>query len=334
MANYHANLFVVAASERDMLNVLRLCARNLLACSDVTHFILQNYEQYESAIALYRQLEGFLADWYDHALSGASGTRAQDAGNPGTQASPGTSAVTWGVNELGRSALNDGAGKIAAYFGEMVGSPNLEVSVSTAPTGRRLSDSADVRLDEYAGSLVLSMAYSTAWEPNSGDVDAFFELLGAGDYGVAFLDADEGDGYSEISAFCGLHHGGCGLKELDSPRTDDFVGVLELKKDAEKYARVDREGIHDFEELAYAVAVCRWPNTSRLNMHPALTSISSVLMLAKRTISRSGTKRTIRKRSILRKSTRRTITGVLAVELLVRWRSTRGCQSLPQGRTG
>ena len=59
MANYHANLFVVAAAERDMLNVLKLCARNLSACSDMTHFILQNYEQYESPIALYRQLEAF-----------------------------------------------------------------------------------------------------------------------------------------------------------------------------------------------------------------------------------------------------------------------------------
>lgn len=259
MPNYHANLIVVAASERDMLNVLGLCARNLLACSDRTDFSLLNFEQYESAIALYDQLEGYLEGCYAYALSGVFGARGQDAGDPGAQVPPGTGTVTWGVNELGRAALNDVADVLTACCGGVTGRPDVETSVSVAPTARPLSDSADVRLDEYAGSLVLSMTYSTAWEPNSGDVDAFFELLEDGNYGVAFLDADEGDGYSEVSAFSGLHHGGRALKGLASPRADGPVGALELKKDAERYARVDREGIDDLAELAFAVAVCRWP---------------------------------------------------------------------------
>lgn len=259
MANFHTNLLVVAASERDMLKVLRLGARNVLACADNTCLSLRNFEHYENAAALYRQLEGYLEGWYAYALSGASETTVQTAGGADARGLPEKSAVTWGANELGRAAIADGMGGLASHLGGLAEGPNVKIRVSMAPTARPLSDAADVRLDEYAGLLVLSMAYSTAWEPNSGDVDAFFELLETGDYGATFLDADEGDGYSEVSAFCGLHHGGRGLKDLDAPRANGLVDALELRRDAERYARVDREGIHDLAELAYAVAVCRWP---------------------------------------------------------------------------
>lgn len=179
MANFHTNLFVVAANEQDMLKVLKLSARNFAACADTTQFSLENFEQYGSVSALYRQLKGYFEGWYEYALSGVSG---------GTE----TGAVTWGVNELGRKALSGGSERLTSYYRNRTGNPDLEISVVNAPTARPLSDSADVRLDEYAGTFVLSLGYSTAWEPNSGDVDAFFTLLEAGDYGVAFLDADEG----------------------------------------------------------------------------------------------------------------------------------------------
>ncbi len=258
MANFHTNLFVVAANEQDMLKVLRLCASNFLACADTAHFALGNFNQYERATALYRQLVGYLEGWYAYALSGVSGVvRGADGSDAGAR--PGMDTVTWGVNESGREALNSGTDKLTSYFAGLVGNQNIEISVSTAPTGGPLSDSADARLDEYAGTFVLSMKYSTAWEPNSGGVDAFFSLLEPGDYGVAFLDADEGDGYAEVSTFVGLHHGGCGLKELKSPKTDDYCDAMNLLHDAEKYVEVRREDIHDLVELAYAVAVCRWP---------------------------------------------------------------------------
>ena len=246
MANFHTNLFVVAANEQDMLKVLKLSARNFAACADTTQFSLENFEQYGSVSALYRQLKGYFEGWYEYALSGVSGGTA-------------TGAVTWGVNELGRKALSGGSERLASYYRNRTGNPDLEISVVNAPTARPLSDSADVRLDEYAGTFVLSLGYSTAWEPNSGDVDAFFTLLEAGDYGVAFLDADEGDSYSEVSTFNGLHHGGRTLRDLDSSQIDECRNAGDLEEDAKKYVLIDREDIHDPVELAYAVAVCRWP---------------------------------------------------------------------------
>lgn len=246
MANFHTNLFVVAANEQDMLKVLKLSARNFAACADTTQFSLENFEQYGSAPALYRQLKEYFEGWYEYALSGVSGGTA-------------TGAVTWGVNELGREALSGGSERLASYFGNLTGNPDIEISVVNAPTARPLSDSADVRLDEYAGTFVLSLGYSTAWEPNSGDVDAFFKLLEAGDYGVAFLDADEGDSYLEVSTFNGLHHGGRTLRDLDSSQKDECRNAGDLEEDAKKYVLIDREDIHDLVELAYSVAVCRWP---------------------------------------------------------------------------
>lgn len=259
MANFHTNLLVVAANEQDMLEVLKLCAHNFLACADTTHFHLQNFEQYESANELYRQLEGYLEGWYEYALSGVSGMAKSNIGITGAEDLPRTSAVTWGINEISRSYLNEGIDRLASYFANLTGNPNIEISVSTAPMGRPLSDSADVHLHEYASTFVLSIGYSTAWEPNSGGLDAFFELLKPGDYGVAFLDADEGDGYLEVSTFCGLHHGGRGLKDLDAPRVDSQCDALDLETDAKKYVKIKREEICSIVELAYTVAVCRWP---------------------------------------------------------------------------
>lgn len=248
MANFHTNLLVVAADEQNMLKLLKLCARNLLACADETRFSLGNIDQYESVVALYRQLHGYLDSYYWIALSGASGTTA----------SPGTGGVTWGVNESGREALYGGSDKLASYFGSLTGNPNIEISVSVASTARPLSESADVRLDSYASTFVFSMEYSTAWEPNSGDLDAFFGLLEPGNYGTAFLDADEGDSYTGVARFRGLRHGGRGLKDVDDSGADDYVDATELQKDAKKYVQIKREDIHDLAELAYAVAVCRW----------------------------------------------------------------------------
>lgn len=257
MANYHTNLFVVAASERDMLKVLRLCARNLLAYADETKLALEDLEGCESSAELYNQLRGSLEGWYYYALSGASAAPAHDADGP--DADQGAGAVTWGVNVSSRAYLADGDDRIANYLSNLLGVPSSEIHVSTAPTARPLSDAAESRFDEYAGTFVLSMTYSTAWEPNSEDIDAFFTLLEPGDYGVAFLDADEGDAYTLVSAFSGLHHGGCGLKDIASPSVDEDRDARDLQKDVEKCVQVRREDIHDLAELAYAVAVCRWP---------------------------------------------------------------------------
>lgn len=257
MANYHTNLFVVAASERDMLKVLRLCARNLLAYADETKLALEDLEGCESSAELYNQLRGSLEGWYYYALSGASAAPAHDADGP--DADQGAGAVTWGVNVSSRAYLADGDDRIANYLSNLLGVPSSEIHVSTAPTARPLSDAAESRFDEYAGTFVLSMTYSTAWEPNSEDIDAFFTLLEPGDYGVAFLDADEGGAYTLVSAFSGLHHGGCGLKDIASPSVDEDREARDLQKDVEKCVQVRREDIHDLAELAYAVAVCRWP---------------------------------------------------------------------------
>lgn len=259
MANYHTNLFVVAASERDMLKVLRLCARNLLAYADETRLALEDLEGCETSAEFYNQLRGKLEGYYTYALSGASRVLAHDGDGQGEGARPSTGAVTWGVNEFSRAVLFGGADRIAEHYGELAGIPSSEIRVETAPTARPLSDAAESRFDEYAGTFVLSMTYSTAWEPNSGDIDAFFSLLEPGDYGVAFLDADEGDAYTLVSAFSGLHHGGCGLKDIASPSVDEDRDARDLQKDVEKCVQVRREDIHDLAELAYAVAVCRWP---------------------------------------------------------------------------
>lgn len=127
------------------------------------------------------------------------------------------------------------------------------------PEARPAGDSAAVRLDRYGAALVLSLRYETASGSGTEDLDGFFSLLDAGRYGVAALDADEADGYSTVSVLNGLHPGGGSLRGCGQARVDALVDAAALEEDARRLSGVARDGMADLAELAYAVAVCRWP---------------------------------------------------------------------------
>lgn len=206
MANYHTNLLVIAASERDMVKVLKLNVRNFLACAGKTRFALQGLEQYESAPALFGQLEGYFDGFYEVAFSGAA---SQD--------------------------LREGA--------------------DIQPSG----ESAQTKLNRYGGAFVLSLQYDGTSESNAADVDDFFSLLETGSYGVARFAAGEVSGYESVSVFNGMHPGGEPLELEKYARICGDVDAGVLEADARRLIEVPRESINDLAELAYAVAVCRWP---------------------------------------------------------------------------
>lgn len=87
----------------------------------------------------------------------------------------------------------------------------------------------------------------TAWSPNAEDIDVFFMGLPQGEYGVAFYDADEYDGYESISVFSGLHHG---CATLHAAEGDCESGTIEMD-----VLKARRDNYFEIEEVAHAAVV-------------------------------------------------------------------------------
>ena len=245
MANFHTDRLVIAASDEDMQKVLRRFAQNLAANAENTHFDLDSIDGVVSVRDLWRVVRPEIDAYYWLSFAGAPIERdVADAG-----------AEEWGAHQENRAYLSS----IAAAFGSLTPKTddNVDVAFSFAPTARPMSDTADVNIDSYGGNWVLTVSYSTAWEPNSNDLNLFFMGLPEGSYGVAFFDADEYDNFETVNTFCGLHHGRAGMRAAEI-RTDDVVNASELKERKPWLAHVSRSEVSDLAELAEIEAVCGW----------------------------------------------------------------------------
>ena len=245
MANFHTDRLVIAASDEDMQKVLRRFAQNLAANAENTHFDLDSIDGVVSVRDLWRVVRPEIDAYYWLSFAGAPIERdVADAG-----------AEEWGAHQENRAYLSS----IAAAFGSLTPKTddNVDVALSFAPTARPMSDTADVNIDSYGGNWVLTVSYSTAWEPNSNDLNLFFMGLPEGLYGVAFFDADEYDNFETFNTFCGLHHGRAGMRAAEI-RTDDVVNASELKERKPWLAHVSRSEVSDLAELAEIEAVCGW----------------------------------------------------------------------------
>ena len=127
------------------------------------------------------------------------------------------------------------------------------------PVGRGMSETASVGLARYGQNMVLTVSYSTAWEPNSSDLDTFFEGLPGGDYGVALFDADEGNGYGTINTLYGFHHGLDAMEEADPCCVDYGISNEDLKSCKRELIQIRRSDVSDLAKLADIVATCEWP---------------------------------------------------------------------------
>ena len=210
MANFHTDLFVVVANNSDMLKVLGAVAANLSVHEDETGFseTLEGVERAEDAFEL---LEPVMDPWYEYVFTpypiGSDEWKAAHAGYEAREMQNGS-----------------GVGSLLGALAQWASSANLgegvSIGLSVEPSGRPLSETATVRMEMLGDLYYLSMHYSTAFASNLSDIDEFFEKLPSGDYGFAFLDADEADEYQEVGVLAGTAHGGESLSEVGSNLID------------------------------------------------------------------------------------------------------------------
>lgn len=191
MANYHSNLLVVVADNDNMLKVLGAVAANLSARASETGFDgdLHGVGRANEAFGL---LQGYMEYDYGYIFTpnpiGSDEWMATHKGSENSELSGIVNAL-FGVSA---EALPDG---VACTF-------------AVAPSGRPLSETATVDMKRLGSLYYLAVHYSTAFESNLSDIDEFFEGLPGGEYGFAFLDADEYDGYQQTGVLVGKACGG------------------------------------------------------------------------------------------------------------------------------
>ena len=251
MANFHINLFVIAADEDNMCKVLARMAMNLAANKEYTGFDLANIDGLDTARALYYQVGPSIDACYIFAFAGAPIPEDVAAHHTPGWSSPTSSE---GGFKLQLAAMMQATEKFNANAPEGVSIGLAE----TAPTARGLSDSASVSFAKHGENWVLTVMYDTAWSPNSEDLDTFFMGLPEGSYGVAFFDADEYDGYESISTFSGLHHGLAGMQDIDGDGEFDVFDAPDLKAQKRECASVNQSEVDDIAKLARIAALSGW----------------------------------------------------------------------------
>lgn len=251
MANFHTNYFVVAADEENMCKILWRMAMNLAANTEYTGFSMADVEGLTTARDIYFQVGSALDASYIFAFAGAPIPEDVAEKNVPGWSSP-TSSEGGYLMQL--SAMMKATEQFNANAPEGV---SIGLTV-TAPTARAMSDSASVGFTKYGENWVLSMMYDTAWRPNSEDLDVFFMGLPEGNYGVAFFDADEYDGYETVNTFSGLHHGLAGMQSFDDEGSFDVLESSDLKAQKRECAGMSKSSIDDIAKLARVAAISGW----------------------------------------------------------------------------
>lgn len=246
MANYHTNDLAIAADTENMKKVLLNFAANLAANSEETGFDFHDILGLRSAEGMYRVIESALTCYYWLAFSGAPVDEGLSSDNSlGWESS--TSSASGYASQVG--ALER---VLSSYF------QDAGFKFGVRPSGRPMSEEASVELSRYGDRWVIQLYYSTAWEPNSSDIDSFFLGLPEGEYGVAFLDADEYDGYETISVFSGVHHGRALLYDAAEEGENDSIDSHELWELLKKGRAENRDEIDGLAHLAFNCAVSQW----------------------------------------------------------------------------
>lgn len=246
MANYHTNDLAIAADTENMKKVLLNFAANLAANSEETGFDFHDILGLRSAEGMYQAIESALTCYYWLAFSGAPVDEDLSSDN----------SLGWESSTSSASGYASQVEALERVFSSRFQDAGLKFGVR--PSGRPMSEEASVELSRYGDRWVIQLYYSTAWEPNSSDIDSFFLGLPEGEYGVAFLDADEYDGYETISIFDGVHHGRALLHDAAEEGEDDSIDSHELWELLKKGRAENRDEIDGLAHLAFNCAVSQW----------------------------------------------------------------------------
>lgn len=246
MANYHTNDLAIAADTENMKKVLLNFAANLAANSEETGFDFHDILGLRSAEGMYRVIESALTCYYWLAFSGVPVDEDLSSDN----------SLGWESSTSSASGYASQVEALERVFSSRFQDADFKFGVR--PSGRPMSEEASVELSRYGDRWVIQLYYSTAWEPNSSDIDSFFLGLPEGEYGVAFLDADEYDGYETISVFSGVHHGRALLHDAAEEGEDDSIDSHELWELLKKGRAENRDEIDGLAHLAFNCAVSQW----------------------------------------------------------------------------
>ena len=246
MANYHTNDLAIAADTENMKKVLLNFAANLAANSEETGFDFHDILGLRSAEGMYQAIESALTCYYWLAFSGAPVDEDLSSDN----------SLGWESSTSSASGYASQVEALERVFSSRFQDADFKFGVR--PSGRPMSEEASVELSRYGDRWVIQLYYSTAWEPNSSDIDSFFLGLPEGEYGVAFLDADECDGYETISVFSGVHHGRALLHDAAEEGEDDSIDSHELWELLKKGRAENRDEIDGLAHLAFNCAVSQW----------------------------------------------------------------------------
>lgn len=245
MANFHDNLAVIAAHEDGMYNVLLRFAANLAAHADETGFDISGLRKVRSVRGLHQKVSPYVENCWWLSFSGAPAHAAEATDEGGAADGQGVSALT-----LERQR------KLISMLASGTQTPE-ESSDADDPFARPLSETADVTLNLRGDVYVLSISYSTAWGSDYISFDALLSGLPRGDYGVAFFDADEYDGFDQVSTLYGLHHGCHGFHH---PEPEDSKGTIcaeNLGKEAQDILN-SADAADDLARIARTEAVLSW----------------------------------------------------------------------------
>lgn len=246
MANYHTNDLAIAADTENMKKVLLNFAANLAANSEETGFDFHDILGLRSAEGMYRVIESALTCYYWLAFSGVPVDEDLSSDN----------SLGWESSTSSASGYASQVEALERVFSSRFQDAGFKFGVR--PSGRPMSEEASVELSRYGDRWVIQLYYSTAWEPNSSDIDSFFLGLPEGEYGVAFLDADEYDGYETISVFSGVHHGRALLHDAAEEGEDDSIDSHELWELLKKGRAENGDEIDGLAHLAFNCAVSQW----------------------------------------------------------------------------
>lgn len=244
MANFHTNHVVIAAKEKGMLSVLQAMAESLCAHHDETgrsDLLLDATDVRDAYLRVRGDIDAFY--WYAFTpvpigLEEWKGVHSD-----------------YQQNEM---RDNESYAAMAALADKLQEQTGLDVSVRVQPSGRPLSDTAIVGMDRFGETYVLRIAYSTAWKNNFDDVETLFKALPEGEYGLAFLDADEYDGYEEISLFSGISHGASSHGAFVS-EAEDACNAEMLYERAKASCCDDLALCDDLSKVALSFAMSTWP---------------------------------------------------------------------------
>ena len=255
MANFHTDYLVITANDQDMRKVLLRMAENLVAHADLmakwnADLDLNHLQTLESPQDVFDEIQVYLEGLYMESFVGAPLPADIDDSTP----------IGWESDTSSARGFLQQTAALQKTLEQVDLPGNLGLgSFKIAPTGRGISETASVGLERYASTWAFTMLYSTAWEPNTDDLDLFFLGLPSGTYGVAFFDADEGDEYETISTFYGPHHGHACMKDDDGGE-GDLVTIEELLDDLAEYKEKPLSSlVDDLPVLAVALAVLNWP---------------------------------------------------------------------------